>query len=89
MNAKEKLLEYAKNHNDKSIYTDEEFVGAMSIDGIVISRTPAVTVSAHVKREGRTLIVTETTRTTKDTLVDGRLLSEKVTETAEIFRVDL
>lgn len=80
MTAQEKLLEYAKEHN-KYDMTNQEFIGQMASEGIVIKRSPQTKTVARVKREGKIIMVTETL-VTKD-------VNDKVSETTtEIMRVE-
>lgn len=89
MNAQEKLLGYAREHNDNPNMTPEQFCGQMVTEGIVIDRTPGSMTVARMKREGQTIIVTETVKSETHEVVDGKLISTPVKETTEIFRVDV
>jgi hypothetical protein len=89
MNAQQMLLDYANKHigNTKSVETPQKFIGQAITEGIVISRTSNSRTVAHVKREGKTIIVTETLKVEQAMLVDGkRVYAETVTE---IFRVNV
>lgn len=82
MNAKQMLLDYAAQKNDGKVYTNEQFLGKAMTEGIRIADAPdGSIVNVNIRREGKTIIVTETTKT--DTL-DGK----KVTDN-EVFRVNL
>lgn len=82
MNAKQMLLDYAARKNDGKVYTDEQFLGKAMTEGVRIADAPGGgIVGANIRREGKTIIVTETTR--MDT-IEG-----KKETTVEIFRVSL
>lgn len=82
MNARQMLLDYAAQKNDGKVYNNEQFIGKAMTEGIRISDTSeGGIVVANIKREGKTIIVTETTKV--DTL------KGKETTTVEIFRVSL
>lgn len=81
MNAQEMLLDYAAKHNDGKIYTNEQFIGKAITEGICINRSAGIRTNARVRREGKTIIVTETTIT--PTVTGNR------EETVEIFRVNV
>jgi hypothetical protein len=82
MNAKEQALEYAQKHNNGS-QKNEEIFGQMLKEGYVISRTAGIKVVAQARREGKTIIVTETTVHT------DALTGKKIESTVEIFRATL
>lgn len=82
MNAKQMLLDYAAKHNDGKVYNNEQFLGKAMTEGVRINDAPGGgIVVANIKREGKTIIVTETVKT--DT-IEGK----KVTS-GEVLRVDL
>jgi len=91
MTAQEKLIEYASKYNNGKVLTNEEFVGKMVTEGCVIERTPNSMTVANAKREGKTIIVTETIKTDTINIVDGKLLVTKHgnIETAEVLRIEL
>lgn len=61
MNAQEMLLNYAAKHNDGKVYTNEQFIGKAITEGICINRSGGIRTNARIRREGKTIIVTETT----------------------------
>lgn len=65
MNAQQQMLEYAKSKMGQSKLTPEQWCGKMITEGIVISREGGDIVSAKASREGKTIIITETTKTEK------------------------
>lgn len=81
MNAKQMFLEYAAKHNDGALLNNEQFVGKMIVEGVCISRSGGTRVNARARREGKTLILTETT-------IEQTIEGHNET-TVEIFRVDL
>ena len=81
MNAQDKVIEYARKHNRFTHLTDEQFVGAMHLEGICIEQRGGENVIANLRREGREIIITETTTTPT---IDG----EK-SETVEVLRVEI
>lgn len=86
MNAQEMLLEYAAKHNDRKVYTDEQFIGKAITEGIRLSDNErGGIVICNIKREGKTIIVTETTKT--EAIVDRK--PAKVCSTVEILRVNV
>lgn len=90
MNAQQQMLEYAKSKmNDTSPYTPEQWCGKMITEGIVIERSPAGMVIARAIREGKTITITETTKTEKNEIVDGKLVSNPVENTVEVMRIEL
>jgi len=88
MNAQEKITEYAHGKNDTSM-TDQEFAGMMIKEGAVINRTPSSKTIARITRQGRQIIITETTVTGTSKAQDGKLVFGETTETVEIARIDL
>ena len=74
MNAQEMLLSYA---NSNGATNPQQFIGQAIKEGIVINRGPDIMTVANVRREGKEIIVTETT---KNNL-------HNTSETVEIFRV--
>jgi hypothetical protein len=82
MNAKQMLFDYASKNNDRKVYTDEQFLGKAMTEGVRLADTEhGDIVVANIKREGKTIIVTETIKT--DT-PEGK----KITAT-EIFRINI
>ena len=85
MDAKQMLLDYAakNNHhrNSASPLTDEQFLGKAMIEGVRVDSSGADIVAARIRREGKTIILTETTT------IDG--INGKERATVEIFRVDV
>ena len=81
MNAQQMLLDYTSRNNDRKVYTDQQFIGKAMTEGVTISRTVVDMTVANVRREGKTIIVTETR---KWNTIDG-----KAEETTEIFRINL
>lgn len=88
MNAQQKTLEYAKGKNNGTL-TNQEFVGQMATEGVVIERTPNSKTIARLRREGKTIIVTETTVKNTNEVIGGKLVFGKSESTREIFRADL
>ena len=62
MNAQETLLEYARKHNNEKVYTHQQWLGKMFVEAVVIDRQGGTVVIANGRREGKTIIVDETTR---------------------------
>jgi len=85
----EKMIEYAKQHNNERIFTHEVFCGKMITEGVVIERTPGGMTVARAKREGKTIIVTETVQSEKLEIVNGQLISKPVEVTTEVLRIEL
>lgn len=86
MSAQQKMIEYAKSKmNENSTLTAEQWCGKMIAEGI---RCNDDTI-ARARREGKTIIITETTRTEKPLVVNGRC--EVITEedTTEVLRIIL
>lgn len=82
MNAKQMLLDYAAQKNDGATYTNEQWLGKAMTEGVRIADAPdGSIVGVNIRREGKTIIVTETTKT--DTIEGKR------SNTVEIFRVNL
>ncbi len=89
MTAQEQLIDYAKQHNNGHILTDEEFVGKMVIEGCVISRTPSSKIVARAMRSGKTITVAETTITQTAEIVDGKIIFGTIEDTREVMRINL
>lgn len=90
MNAQQQMLEYAKSKmNDTSPYTPEQWCGKMITEGIVIDRSPAGMVVANATREDKTITITETTKTEKNEVVDGKLVSTPIETTIEVLIINL
>lgn len=66
MNAQEQMIEYAKSKMmSDSKLTPAQWCGKLVTEGVVISRNGGDMVSAKATREGKTIIITETTKTEK------------------------
>lgn len=68
MNAQQQMVEYAKSKMNKmgqSTLTPEQWCGKMITESIVIERMAGDMVVANAKREGKTIIITETTKVEK------------------------
>lgn len=95
MIAQEKLLEYASKKNDTNNnvstwkLTNEEFIGKMVTEGVVIERTPNSRTVARARREGKTIILTETVVLDTAEVVDGKMVFGKSETTAEVLRIEL
>lgn len=86
MTAQEMLLEYAAKHNDRKVYTDEQFIGKAITEGIRLADNErGGIVICNIKRVGKTITVTETTKT--ETIIDRKPV--KVCSTVEIFQVNI
>jgi hypothetical protein len=86
MNAQEMMINYAKNKmNSTSTLTPEQWCGKMIAEGIRCNDG----VIARAKREGKIIVITETTREEKPLVKNGRC--EIVTEetTIEVMRISL
>ncbi len=82
MTAQEKMTEYAKSKmNASSTLTPEQWCGKMIAEGIVISRDCGDTVVANARREGKTIVITETTKAEKPHGIEET--------TVEVIRIDL
>jgi len=91
MNAQEKVLEYARKHNDSQFdtMTDQELAGQMMMEGVVINRTSNSKTIARIARVGNQIVITETTQTKTMKIENGKLV-DVVTETVtEIERINL
>lgn len=91
MDAKSKMLEYASQHNHSEFdkLTNEEFCGKMIVEGVVVSRTSNSKVIARARREGKAIIVTETTKTQTSKVVNGKVEFGETETTAKIMRIEL
>jgi hypothetical protein len=86
MNAQQMLLDYAAKHNDRKVYTDQQFIGKAFQEGVRLANNEyGDIVICNVKREGKTIIVTETAK--RDDIVDNKPC--KTEKTVEIFRVNV
>lgn len=93
MTAQEMIINYAAQTAPDG-YTPQEWAGKMMTEGVVISREPLSRVVARIRRQGKTIVVTETTITRVDRMAkmeNGKmgLTGEDVEVTAEIMRIDL
>lgn len=88
MNAQEMLLDYASKKNDGSM-TNEQWLGKAITEGVVIDRQPASRIVCNIRREGKTIIVTETLKEQRVAKVDGKLQHNMVETATEIFRVNV
>lgn len=86
MNAQQKVTEYAETKRNGMDL--QKFVVEMQ-GGTVIERTPSSKTVAKLTREGRELVVTETTITETTQIVDGKLVHGKSETATEIIRVEL
>jgi hypothetical protein len=78
------MVEYAKsrmNEMGQSTLTPEQWCGKMISEGIVISRDLEDMVVANAKREGKTIIITETTKVER--------LNGTEETTVEVMRISL
>ena len=89
MNAKEQMIQYASKHNTSGKMTNEAFCGQMMQEGIVISRTSNQVTSARVRREGKTIIVTETTVTRTNEIVNEKIEFGETSNVVEVFRAEV
>jgi hypothetical protein len=90
MNAQQQMLEYAKSKmRTDSTLTPAEWCGKMITEGIVIERTPGGMIVANATREGKSITITETTKTEKNEVVDGKLVSTPIETTEEVLRIEL
>lgn len=89
MNAQQQVLEYANKNNDSKVYNEQQFVVEMSKGGIVINRTPSSKTIAKLRREGKTLIITETTITETTEIVDGKAIFGEKQMVVEVLRAEL
>lgn len=89
MTPQEKLIEYAKKYNNEKVLTHEEFIGKARLEGVAIARTPNSVTTANVRREGKTIIITETTKTRTQEIVGGKLEFVESIETVEALRIEL
>lgn len=82
MNAQQKMIQYAKSKmSNSSTLTPEQWCGKMITDGIVIERMGGDMVVANAKRQGKTIIITETTKIEK--------LNGIEEATVEVMRINL
>jgi hypothetical protein len=70
---RERLMAYAKKHNDGKTYTNEQWLGKMVKEGVVLNRSSNSTTYAEGKRDGKVIRVIETTVTKTPKVVNGRL----------------
>lgn len=93
MTAQEMITDYAAKTAPKN-FTVQQWAGKMMTEGAVISRTTNSRVVARISRQGKTIIVTETTITTIDKMAQMQngqmgMTGEEVEVTAEIMRIEL
>lgn len=90
MNAQQKMIEYAKSRmSADSTLTPEQWCGKMISEGIVISREVDDIVVARAKREGKTIVITETAKTQRPRQESGKLTIETTETVKEVMRIDL
>lgn len=90
MNAQQMLLDYASKKNDGKLgMTNEQWLGKAITEGIVIDRQPASRIVCNIRREGKTIIVTETLKEERVAKVNGKLEHNIVETATEIFRVNV
>lgn len=90
MNAQQMLLDYASKKNDGKLeMTNEQWLGKAITEGIVIDRQPASKLVCNIRREGKTIIVTETLKEERVAKVNGKLEHNIVETVNEIFRVNV
>lgn len=83
MDAKAQLLAYAAKHNDRKVYTDEQWCGKLAVEGVRLDQDTV----AQGRREGKTIIVTETT--TKRGYDFERQCYAETKTTVEVMRINL
>ena len=88
MNAQQMLIQYAETKNDGTM-SNEAWLGKAIQGGIVFNRTPMSKTYCNIRREGKTIIVTETTEEEKTNVVDGKVNFETTKTTTEILRVEI
>lgn len=94
MNAQEMMINYAANTAPDG-FTPQEWAGKMMTEGAVISRTPSSRVVARIRREGKTIIVTETTISQTEKMARtqngnmGLTRGDDMEETIEVMRCEL
>ena len=82
MNAQQEMLKYANEKmSADSTLTPEQWCGKMITEGVVIERMAGDMVVARATREGKTIIITETTKIEK--------LSGIEETTVEVMRLSL
>ena len=94
MNAQDKLIEYgneikAKSNTALKDMTAQEIMGQAFVKGICWYRTPSSRTITEVKREGKTITVTETEISEANDLVDGRLVAREVRNSTVVLTVEL
>jgi len=88
MNAKEMLLDYAAKNNSGTIYNNEQWLGKAMTEGTRIIRNSEFVV-IRIRREAKTIIVTETTTSETVAIADGKTVISKHDHKNEVLRVDL
>lgn len=83
MDAKTQMLEYAAKYNDGKVYTNEQWLGKMVTEGVRLSHNTV----ANCRREGKTIIITETVTT--DGYDMAKMQPIKNRTTIEVMRINL
>lgn len=87
MNAQQQMVEYAKSKmNEDSTFTPEQWCGYMIAEGGIRCNDDKI---ATAKREGKTIIISETTHSEKHEIIDGQLVSTPIETTEEVMRLGL
>ena len=94
MNAQEKLIEYgneikAKSNTAMKDMTAQEIIGQAFVEGICYHRTPAERTISEIKREGKTITITETVISKVNDFIDGKLIAREVRTSSEVLRLEL
>lgn len=86
MNAQQQMVEYAKSKmNPNSTYTPDQWCGKMIKEGV---RCNDGTI-ARARREGKTIVITETSISEKNEIVNGKLVSTEIETTEEVLKINL
>lgn len=90
MTAQEQLIKYAEKHNTGEVFTHQEFIGKAATEGVCIARTSESKTICNIKRQGKTITITETTITKRFQVVNGKMIDlEPLVETAEVAQINL
>lgn len=94
MNAKETIIQYAnelKTRSNTSVkdLAPEMIMGQAMVEGICFYRSSNYLLACRMSRTGNVITVTETKKFEKSSVVDGKIVFEKVEETTVALAVEL
>lgn len=86
MKAQQQMVEYAKSKmNEGSTYTPDQWCGKMIKEGVRCNNGNI----ARARREDKTIIITETSISEKNEIVNGKLVSTEIETTKEVLKINL